>query len=217
MQARYWWNGLVGGRQGSRKGGETALKNSTRIIGNLALVVLPFGITLGILNYLDSHSGSVSSNPAANQSQTKAADNSLPSSAVLKNIAFTFSVDSRSPNWTRPAYDAAIADTFTDTTKEGLLVRSSAPVLQFELVSTKIGTKPMETYIIQYDIMVTQGAIVVGVLDAAHDKWVMQHAITQHQDSFRFSAPSDATKIVIYNNSSSPSTAMIANLVMGQD
>jgi hypothetical protein len=75
----------------------------------------------------------------------------------------------------------------------------------------------METYVVQYDIMVTQGAIVVGVLDAAHDKWVMQHAITQHQDSFRFSAPSDAIKIVIYNNSSSPSTATIANLVVGQD
>jgi hypothetical protein len=194
------------------------LKLLVRILGGVTVVAVSFIGTLDILNYWRNNPGPTLSGPTDNQAEqgnfpTNVAGNSPPSNTGLRNIAFALSLDAQSPNW-----DQATADTTTTTTKEGLLVTSHIPTSGYELTSAKILTAPNVTYVIGYDINVTRGTVAVGVLDISREqKWIMQHPVSQQQDSFQFSAASDSTKIVIFNGGSSPTIATIAKLVVSQN
>lgn len=180
------------------------MKSLREILGSLAVAIASFGIAMGVLRYWGSDILKYWDNNPASTPSTPMVD--------LTNASFTLSVDGHSRNWS-----VGTLDTTTEVTKAGLLIKSNTPTNGYELVSDKLATMPREADIVQYNIEVTEGAIVVGVLDVPHDRWIAQSPVTQPQGSLRFSATSDSTAIVIYNGSSPPTAATIVKLVVGEE
>lgn len=182
--------------------------------GAVVIVVLAFLVTLGALNYWGSGTAPTSSTPSSETSSAVPSTPSAPppsSSTGEATRVYSLSIDSGAPNWTKVS-----AQTTTQTSNGALVVTSDAPANAYELATDAITTTPSKSYVVEYDINVSDGTIAIGALDVTHDKWIVVHPVTTQHDSFQFSATSDVTKIVITKNSTPQTNATIANLAVTQ-
>jgi hypothetical protein len=172
-------------------------------MGALAIVAASFGVTLKLLDKGGSQSDSTVSPPVA----------STPAQTILPgNVAFIFSTDTQSPSWTLET-----SDTTTEMAKDGLVIRSRAAVNANEFGTQEIETVPNKRYVISYDIAVTQGSVVLGILDAGRDKWITVQNISPHPDSLQFTATSNSVQIMLVNAGPPPTTVKIARLILARE
>jgi hypothetical protein len=183
-----------------------AVRTVFLLFGALAVVLGSFTLTLRLLYYWDPRSVPPPQQSLANP------DNKSGSTAAQNAVLFTVSSGSNRQNWS-----VVTKATTTQIDKAGIIVNSRVFENQYELMTNEISTVPDQTYVVQYDIQVTEGAIALGVLDALGNKWITVQPVTQRKGSFPFRAPTRLTEIVIMNAGQPPTTATVAELLVRKE
>lgn len=169
-----------------------AIHSVGRIIGGLVVLVGSFWITLVILDRSNSVDGQV-----ANRSQS--------------NAVFSLTIQG-TPNWS-----AATPETTTKVLRDGIIVQSTIATGGYEFATKEVSlvkTSPTNSYVLEYDITASQGAVAVGVLDTDSDRWISTYPIVQRRGRHEFSTQAKSIRLIVYNNGSGPSLTTIARLAL---
>ncbi len=167
------------------------------------VVLSSFFVTLFVLDYRDRVQSFGAQGAAGNVPAEQA------QSTTAKNVIFNLSISDSNPNW-RVANDQTAAHVIP----EGLAVTSRVPVSQNELTTDTIVTASRRNYLVQFDIAVTQGSTALGVLDVSHQKWITVYHVDRRDDSFRFTASTDAIVLVIVNASPGANALTVRKLAL---
>lgn len=116
-------------------------------------------------------------------------------------------------------WSAGNADARMSRAADGLIIDSDDSSYHYQLVSSLIEVTPQKKYAAQFDIVLTDGGMTIGVLDAVSNTWIVQHQIEPSGGATRevsFAAPSKAVRLVVANFNPDPgaSSALLRRLAL---
>jgi hypothetical protein len=121
-----------------------------------------------------------------------------------------FALDMARPNW----MVISPSTTTVSVNDKGISLESNMPINEYQWQTDPIPTQTNTGYTVSYEVEVTKGRLVIGVLDVLHDKWITTKEIGARSDTIAFTAPSTQIRVILSGSSPPPTTATLSSLTI---
>jgi hypothetical protein len=178
-----------------------------RIAGAAAFTACWFWLSLKAFDYWEMRQ-----RDAPQSAQTNAVSPINPSfmttqkslDSVVYAMMSTSAVDA---NW-----QPASSKIQTKVTRDGVALSSNTARFEYQMQTSLITTKKDAAYVVNYNIDMTIGSVMIGVLDEASNQWIAQKKITGRSDSLPFKAASAKTRIILSNEAAGPLAGVVSQI-----